>query len=53
MIRDIGNDKKGYVDNPHGRSKPTCMIHVPGNYSEQLKAPKNFGTSYAVGRPSV
>ena len=41
-----GKRRKRYVDNPKDRLKLTCLIHVPGNSSDEYKILGDFGNKY-------
>ena len=41
-----GKRRKIYVDYPMGKSK-TCLIHGPGNSSDECKVLGDFGSKYA------
>ena len=43
--------RKRHVDSPMGKSK-ICLIHGPGNYSEEYKVLGNFGTKYTNSIPT-
>ena len=45
------NNIKQYVDCPLGESK-TCLIHGPGNYSDECKVLGDFGAKYPKGKPT-
>ena len=36
--------RKTYVDNPKGKSKPTCLIHGPGHSPDKYKVLRDFGS---------
>ena len=46
-----GKHRKQHVESPTGKSK-NCLIHDPGNYSEECKVLRDFGTTYANSRPA-
>ena len=46
-----GKRRKRHVDIPTGKSK-TCLIHGPGNSSEECKVLGDFVTKYANSRPT-
>ena len=39
--------RKIYVDHSKGKSKTTCLIHVPGHSSDKYKVLGDFGSEYA------
>ena len=43
---------KIYVDYPKGNYKPTCLIHNPGHSSYECKVLGDFGSKYAIIRPT-
>ena len=51
-MRDIsGKYRNIYVDYPKGNPK-TCLIHVPGNSSDECKVMGDFGYNYVKMRPT-
>ena len=52
MIESAGNCRKIYVDHTKDRSKPTKIIHGPGNSSDECKVLGDFGSKYAKIRPT-
>ena len=52
MIESAGNRRKIYVDHTKDRSKPTQIIHGPGNSSDECKVLGDFGSKYAKIRPT-
>ena len=52
IIESYGKQRKRYVYNPKDRSKPTCLVHVPGHSSEECKVLGDFGSNYAKGGPT-
>ena len=51
MIERAGKRRKIYVDNPKGKSKPTSIIHVPGNSLDEYKVLGDFFYKYPKIRP--
>ena len=47
MGKHSGKRNQSYVDHPRYQSKPTCLIHGPGNSSDELKVLTDFSTKYA------
>ena len=47
MSKSSNKCRKRYVDNPKGKSKPTCLIYVPGHSSDKYKVLGDFGSKYA------
>ena len=47
MSDSAGKIRKSYVDHPKDRSKLTCIIHGPGNSSNECKVLRNFGSEYS------
>ena len=47
MSESSDNRRKRYVYHPKGKSKPTCLIHGPGNSSDKYKVLGDFGSKYA------
>ena len=52
MSESAGRLRKSYVDHPKDRSKLICIIHGPGNSSEECKVLGNFGSNYSKRRPA-
>ena len=50
MGKHSGKRKQRYVDHPRDQSKLTCLIHGPGNSSDERKVLNDFSTEYAKGR---
>ena len=46
-----GKNKQRYVASIGYRSKSTCVIRIPGHYSEQCEVLNEFGKDHALGRP--
>ena len=46
------NHSKIYVDNPKDRSKPTCLIHVPGHSSYECTILEDLDSEYVKSRPT-
>ena len=47
-----GKCRKRYIDYPKGKSKPTCLIHVPGSSLDECKILGDFGSKYAKIGPN-
>ena len=47
MSESNGNHRKRYLNHLKGRSKPTCLIHVPRHSSYAWKVLGDFGFNYA------
>ena len=45
-----GRRKQNYIDCPRDQSKLTCLIHGPGNLSDEWKLLNDFGTEYSKVR---
>ena len=52
IIESVGKRRKRYVDYLKGKSKPTCLIHVTGNSSDECKALQDFCCKYDRIRPT-
>ena len=52
MSESAGKYIKRYVDHPKDRSKLTCIIHGPGNSSDECKMLGDFGYKYFGIRPT-
>ena len=52
MSKSAVNCRKSYVDHSEDRSKPTCIIHGPGNSSDECKVLGDFGSKYSKIRPT-
>ena len=50
-VESAGKRRKRHVDSLMGKSK-NCLIHGPGNSSEECKVLGEFGTKYANSRPT-
>ena len=48
MSESTGKRRKSYVDHSRVRSKLICIIHGPGNSSEECKVLGNFGSKYSI-----
>ena len=44
--------RKRYVDYPKGKSKPTGLIHGPGNSSDECKVLGDFFSKYDKSMPT-
>ena len=44
--------RKMYVDHPRDISKLICLIHGPGNSSDECKVLGDFGSRYSKSRPT-
>ena len=52
MIKLTIKHNKRYVDHPRYQSKLTCIIHSPGNSSDECKVLNCSGSKYTKIRPS-
>ena len=52
MSKSAGKYRKRYVDHPKDGSKPTCIIHGPGNSPDEFKVLGDFGSKYATISPT-
>ena len=50
MSKRAGKRKQGYVDHLRYRLKLTCIIHGPGNSSDECKVLNYFGSKYTKSR---
>ena len=44
--------RKEYVDHTNDGSKNTCLIHGPGNLSDECRVLGKFGSKYYKSRPT-
>ena len=51
MSERTGKHRKRYVDHPQGESK-NCLIHFPGNSSDECKVMGDFGSKYVKSTPT-
>ena len=47
MSESAGKRRKRYVDDTKDRYKLTCLIHIPGNSSNECKVLGCFGSKYS------
>ena len=52
MIESSGKRRKGCVDHPKDRSKPTCLAHGPGHSSYGCNALGEFVSKHSKSRPT-
>ena len=52
MSKSADKLRKRYIYHPKGKSKPTCLIHGPGNSSDECRVLGDFGSKYAKIRPT-